>query len=140
VEATERWIEVRFRGVEVASTRRAQRVLETSHAPVYYIPPEDVRLELLIPTAQRSFCEWKGTARYFDLEAAGERVPGVAWSYPDPAPGFEPIRDSLAFYPHLLECLVDGERATAQPGAFYGGWVTSHVVGPFKGGPGTQGW
>ena len=67
--------------------------------------------------------------------------PGAAWSYPDPSPGFERIRDHLAFHPSRVDrCTVDGEVVTAQEGDFYGGWITSWVAGPFKGGPGTTGW
>ena len=66
---------------------------------------------------------------------------GAAWSYPDPQPGAEAIRDHVAVYPALMDsCTVDGEEVTPQPGGFYGGWITSRVVGPFKGGPGTHGW
>ena len=54
---------------------------------------------------------------------------------------FEELRHHVAFYPHLMEvCYVDGERVTPQAGGFYGGWITSDVVGPFKGGPETAGW
>lgn len=65
----------------------------------------------------------------------------AAWYYPDPTPGFVSIKDHVAFYPSKMdECLVDGERVEAQPGDFYGGWITSNIVGPFKGGAGTWGW
>ena len=122
----------------IADTTRAQRVLETSHPPVYYVPAEDVAPGVLEPADGRTtFCEWKGHASYFDVCG----VPRAAWTYRDPAPGFEAIRDAVAFYPALMdECTVDGERVEAQPGDFYGGWITSEVVGPFKGAPGTSGW
>ena len=89
-----------------------------------------------------SFCEWKGEATYFDVIGGdGRRVERAAWTYPDPAPAFATIRDAVAFYPGLMdECTLDGELVEAQPGGFYGGWITSEVVGPFKGGPGTRGW
>ena len=51
------------------------------------------------------------------------------------------LRDCVAIYPGRVDtCLVDGERALPQEGGFYGGWITNEVAGPFKGGPGTQGW
>jgi uncharacterized protein (DUF427 family) len=141
VETVSRRVQIVHRGVTVADTTRALRVLETSHPPVYYIPPEDVRADLLAAGRGTSFCEWKGAARYHDLVIDGARVPAVAWSYPRPMPGFETIRDHLAFYPGKVdEALVGGERARPQAGGFYGGWITADLVGPFKGEPGTQGW
>ena len=126
----------------MASTRRALRVLETAGAPVYYVPPADVRLDLLRPTEHVTVCEWKGSATYWSIALPGGRViPNAAWSYREPLAGFEAIRDHLAFYAWAVdEAWVGDERATPQPGRFYGGWVTSRVVGPFKGEPGTQVW
>jgi len=141
VEPSAAHIQVIFNGVVLADTRRALRVLETSHPPVYYLPPADVQKQYLIRSARRSLCEWKGYASYYAI-AVGERIAeNAAWSYPDPAPDYAAIRDHIAFYPQLMEaCYVDGERVTPQPGGFYGGWITSKVVGPFKGEPGTTGW
>jgi uncharacterized protein (DUF427 family) len=134
-------IEVVFNGVTLASTRRSYRVLETSHPPVFYVPPEDVVMEHLAPTNRTSYCEWKGAARWFDVEVAGRRVREVAWSYPTPTAGFSAIRDHVAFYAGPMDgCFVAGERVTPQPGNFYGGWITQNIEGPFKGGPGTVGW
>jgi hypothetical protein len=65
----------------------------------------------------------------------------VAWYYPTPEPHYAAIRGHVAVYAGLMdECLVDGERVVPQPGGFYGGWITSNVVGPFKGSPGSSGW
>lgn len=141
VEPTSRRIRVEFNGETVAETRRAQRVLETRHPPVYYIPPADVRRDLSEPSDRHTCCEFKGRAGYVTLRV-GDRVSrDAAWYYPAPAPGYEAIRDHLAFYPSRVDaCFVDDERVDAQPGDFYGGWVTRDVVGPFKGGPGTFGW
>jgi uncharacterized protein (DUF427 family) len=141
VEPVGERIRVVHRGVTVADTIRALRVLETAGAPVYYVPPEDVRLDLVVPSEHTTVCEWKGVASYWTLHVAGSRVPNAAWAYPDPSPGYEAIRGHLAFYAWSVdEAWVGEERATPQPGHFYGGWVTSRVVGPFKGGPGTAGW
>jgi uncharacterized protein (DUF427 family) len=131
------------RGVVVAETRACVRTLETSHPPTYYFPPSDVAASLLVlkPSPRRSLCEWKGQARYFDVEILGETLREVAWSYPDPSPDFAMLKDHVAFYARPFEaCFVDGERATPQPGGFYGGWITSRVAGPFKGAPGSAGW
>ena len=130
-------------GVVIADTTRAHRVLEMSHPPVYYVPLEDVAADSLEPSRVRgSICEWKGAASYLDaIGGNGHRVERAAWTYHHPAPGFEAIRDAIAFYPGLMdECTVDGEIVEAPGGAFYGGWITSEVVGPYKGGNGTLGW
>ena len=125
-------------GEVLADTRRSLRVLETSHPPVFYVPAADVRTERLRPSARRfTVCEFKGVARYYD---AGGRT-AVAWSYASPSPGYEVIAGHYAFYPSRVDrATVDGEEVEAQPGDFYGGWITSAVTGPFKGGPGTAGW
>ncbi|HEU4453907.1 MAG TPA: DUF427 domain-containing protein [Longimicrobium sp.] len=141
LESTGRHLRVVFNGVTVAATRRGWRVLETSHPPVYYFPPDDVAREHLRGAAGSSFCEWKGSARYYDVVVGDRAAPRAAWYYPDPTPGFAALRGAVAFYCAPMDaCWVDGERAEPQPGGFYGGWVTSGVVGPFKGAPGTSGW
>jgi uncharacterized protein (DUF427 family) len=143
VERSERRICVRLGESVIADTTRAQRVLETSHPPVYYIPLADVAAAVLAPSEARgSVCEWKGAAIYYDVSAPdGRRIERGAWGYPSPSAGFETLIETAAFYPGLMdECTVDGERVTPQPGGFYGGWITSEIVGPFKGAPGTSGW
>jgi len=138
VEPSAARVVVELDGEVLADTRRSLRVLETSHPPVYYIPAADVRTERLRASARRvTWCEYKGAARYYD---AGGRT-AVAWSYPSPSPGYEAIAGHFAFYLGRVDrATVDGEQAEAQPGDFYGGWITSAVTGPFKGGPGTEGW
>jgi uncharacterized protein (DUF427 family) len=141
LEPSTRLIRVVFDGQVIAETRRALRVLETSHPPVYYIPPEDIRPEFLEGSARSSYCEWKGRARYHSLKVGDRRSRDAAWSYPEPTAAFAAIRGHLAFYPSRVdECRVDGEVVQSQPGDFYGGWITADVVGPFKGDPGTMGW
>jgi uncharacterized protein (DUF427 family) len=131
---------VRCGAVEIARTRAAVRVLETASPPTFYLPPADVRRDLLEAAAGASRCEWKGEARYWTVVVAGQRWERVGWSYPAPLPGFESIRDYVSFYPARLTCTVDGLPVAPQPGGFYGGWVTPEVVGPFKGEPGSEGW
>lgn len=137
LEASPAHIVVRLDGEVIAETHRSLRVLETSHPPVHYIPARDIRCDRLTRTRRRTFCEFKGDAEYWE-SAAGE---DVAWSYPRPSRGFEALADHLAFYPSRVdEVTLDGERVTGQAGGFYGGWITSRVVGPFKGEAGTRGW
>lgn len=141
LEPTTRHVRIVFGGETLADTHRAWRVLETSHPPVYYVPLEDISSALLVPSAQHSFCEWKGTASYVGVRANGREAPQAGWFYPHPTPGFAPIAGHVAFYPSQMDaCFVDNEHVQAQPGDFYGGWITSEIVGPFKGSPGTQGW
>jgi uncharacterized protein (DUF427 family) len=141
MEITNRWVRVIFQGEIIAESRRAKRVLETSHPPVYYFPPEDFRQDFLQPSPRRSFCEFKGAAHYWTLRVGDREVRDAAWSYPSPSQGFEAIRDHFAFYPSLMDaCYVDEEQVQPQEGDFYGGWITSDIEGPFKGGPGTMGW
>lgn len=148
LEPSARHLTVAHRGVTLADTSRSLRILETSHPPVYYIPPADIAMHLLraSETAQGrrgSFCEFKGSASYWSLflpDGSGP-VEDVAWSYARPSAKYAALRDHLAFYASRVDvCTVDGERVIPQPGDFYGGWITSHVKGPFKGAPGTLGW
>ncbi|MCU0492465.1 MAG: DUF427 domain-containing protein [Chloroflexaceae bacterium] len=150
LEPVDKQIRIVLGGVEIANTRRAYRVLETSHPPSYYLPPDDMRRESISPAAGGSFCEWKGQASYWTISANGLTLPAVAWSYENPSQAFAAIRGFLACYAGPFEaartgfagdgCYVDGLLVTPQPGGFYGGWITPEIVGPFKGGPGTMGW
>jgi uncharacterized protein (DUF427 family) len=141
LESVERRVKVVFGNVTVAYTSRPKRVLETSHPPVYYVPEEDVRVEHLRAAGSGSVCEYKGRASYYDLVTDEREAARAAWTYPDPEPGFEELAGHIAFYPSLMDnCWVDGEKVAAQEGDFYGGWITSDIVGPFKGAPGTAGW
>jgi uncharacterized protein (DUF427 family) len=140
-EASDEHVVVEFAGRTVADTRSAVRVLETSHPPVYYLPPDDCALDLLVPSPRRTFCEFKGRASYFTLRVGERESPDAAWAYPDPVAAFARLRGYLAFYPSRVDaCRVDGERVRSQEGDFYGGWITDRIVGPFKGGAGTWGW
>ena len=134
-------LKVIVHSVVLADTIKGYRTLETSHPPSYYFPPGDVAMDQLVANGYRTFCEWKGEARYFDLHSDGQIIRNVAWSYPQPSAAFEHIRDHLSFYASRVEaCYVNDERVQAQEGDFYGGWITANLVGPFKGAPGTTGW
>ena len=141
VEPSVEHVVVRFDGAVIAETHASFRVLETSHPPTYYIPVSAFLPGVLQPGRERSVCEFKGVARYFDVVGASTRSPATAWDYPDPQPGFTQLRDHVAVYPARMdECTVDGEVVVRQDGDFYGGWITARVTGPFKGAPGTLGW
>ena len=142
IDACVRRVMVELRGEKLADSTRALRVLETSHPPTIYIPFTDVRGELLVESDTRStWCEFKGAARYLDAIVDGRRTTAVGWCYPDPAPGYEALRDHIAIYPGRVDgAWLDGERIRAQQSDFYGGWITSDLIGPFKGPPGTRAW
>lgn len=134
-------ITVELGGEVIASTRRSWRVLETSHPPAYYLPREAFAEGSLRAAPGSSWCEWKGRATYFDLLGGGVVARKSAWSYPSPTPGFESIAGAVAVMAANVDrCTVNGEVVVPQPGGFYGGWITSWVTGPFKGGPGSAGW
>lgn len=141
LEESSRHIQILFNGVMIADTRHAKRVLETSHPPVYYIPPDDIQMQYLTRTNRATYCEWKGQAAYYTLVVGDRQEDNVAWFYPTPTAAFLGIQDYVAFYPSRMEaCYVDGELVQSQPGDFYGGWITQEIVGPFKGGAGSWGW
>ena len=141
LEPFEGSITIELGGQVIASTTRGWRVLETSHPPTYYLPREAFADGVLRDAPGSSWCEWKGQARYYDLVTEAKVAQKAAWTYPSPTPGFEPIAGALAVMAGQVDrCTVNGEAVAAQPGGFYGGWVTSWVVGPFKGIPGSMGW
>lgn len=141
IEPVAERLRVIFNGVTVADTINGYRVLETSSPPTYYIPPEDVRTDLLQQSSSNTFCEWKGSATYWSIDVDGKTSADAAWSYRTPTPAFEQIRDHLSFYAGRVDaCYVADEQVQPQAGDFYGGWITSKIVGPFKGEPGTLHW
>lgn len=141
LEPTTAVLKVIFNGQTIAETNRGYRLLETSHPPTYYFPPQDVQMDFLRPATRQSFCEFKGMAHYFDVVVGENTAVAVAWTYPKPPPAYQALQNHLAFYAHAMQaCYVGDEKVVPQPGNFYGGWVTSNIVGPFKGGPGSTGW
>jgi uncharacterized protein (DUF427 family) len=141
IEPATRHVRIELDGVTIVSSPNALRVLETAGAPTYYIPSKDIRMEHLRPSNGRStWCEWKGAATYFDVVAGRAVAERAVWTYPDPTPRFRQLLDHYSFYPSRVVCHLDDELVTPQPGGFYGGWVTSDIVGPIKGEPGSEGW
>ncbi|GAA2860625.1 hypothetical protein Acy02nite_56880 [Actinoplanes cyaneus] len=141
LERTTSRVTIVHAGMVIVDSDRCWRVLETSHPPVYYVPRDDITAGALERAAGRSFCEFKGDATYWDVVAGDVRVPQAGWSYESPTPAYREMAGAVAFYPSRVdECRVAGELVQPQEGDFYGGWITSGIVGPFKGGPGTLGW
>ncbi len=141
LRATDEVVEVHLGGQLIARTTAPVHVLETSHPPTYYLPVDAFVDGVLRPTGGGSWCEFKGQAAYFDLVAGDEVASRAAWHYPQPTAGYADLLGHVALMPGQVDaCYVDGERVQPQEGSFYGGWITSKVVGPFKGAPGTLGW
>jgi len=132
-------VKVQSNGLLLALTPNALELQETASPPTYYLPPEDVILDHLVTLPKRtSLCEWKGKAMYWALKTNPTKA--IAWSYPYPFKAYAPLENHLAFYPQFLDCFLNGERVTPQPGGFYAGWITQDLCGPFKGEPGTGNW
>lgn len=140
-EPVQRRIVVRLGGEVIVDTVDVVRVLETSHPPAYYLPIAAFREGALVPSAGRSFCEFKGAARTLDVRGGGVTAPRAAWTYPDPSPAFTSLRGRVALYAGPMDsCEIDGEVVVPQAGGFYGGWITKDLAGPFKGGEASTGW
>ena len=141
VEVETRPARILFNGKPIVASWRAVRVLETSHPPNIYVPFAAVAAGVLERNPQRTTCEWKGQAEYWNVRVGDTTASAAAWSYPHPRPGYEALAGFVSFYPALMEaCFLGTELVTPQPGQFYGGWITAEIVGPFKGGEGTWGW
>ena len=141
LERSDRHVVVELEGITIADTTRSLRILETSHPPVFYIPQADIVAHALLRVARTTWCEFKGVANYFTVVAGGRTEPDAAWTYLRPMTGYEPLVGHVAFYPGRMDaCILGEELVHAQPGDFYGGWLTEDIAGPVKGAPGTLGW
>jgi uncharacterized protein (DUF427 family) len=140
IVADKRRVEVKVGDRVIADSQRTVRVLETASPPTFYIPPDDIRMDVLAPHPSSSWCEWKGTAKYWALNVKDRPREMIGWTYPKPTPEFESITGWFSFYPGRVECYVDGERVLPQPGEFYAGWITKEIVGPFKGEADSNDW
>ncbi|MCA1688711.1 MAG: DUF427 domain-containing protein [Actinobacteria bacterium] len=105
-----RRIRVRVNGEVVAETGRPKVLFETGLPPRYYIPPEDVREDVLLESEKTTQCPYKGVASYWSVEAGGERVDDLVWYYPEPIPEAAKIKGHLAFFNEKVDLEVDGEE------------------------------
>ncbi len=141
IEPVDERLRVEFGGEMIADTTSAYRILETSHPPTYYLPPEDIAMDYLSKERRTTMCEFKGRAVYYSISVQGKTAQNAAWAYPSPRSRYADLKDHVSFYASKMDaCYVGDLEAHAQEGDFYGGWITDRVVGPFKGGPGTLGW
>lgn len=141
LEAFKGSIRIQFNDEVILETDQGLRVLETSHPPTYYFPKNSFKEGIFKPNPHSSYCEYKGIAGYFDIVVKGKTAKKAAWYYPNPTAPYKDLKDHVCIYAHLMDaCYLNDERVKAQEGDFYGGWITSNIVGPFKGGAGTWGW
>ena len=97
-------------GEVVAETTRARFLYETRLPTRYYIPPEDVRMDRLVPSDKLTACPYKGTARYWSVRAGDRVFPDIVWSYPEPIPECPKIKGYLCFFnEHVDDILLDGK-------------------------------
>lgn len=134
-------IRIVFAGNVIVDSNQCFRMLETSHPPTYYIPISDFKEDVLHETGAGSFCEFKGSAHYYDIKSGQQVALAAGWGYKRPSKPYPELKDTVAVYAHKMDaCYVNDELVQAQEGDFYGGWITKAIVGPFKGGIGTFGW
>jgi uncharacterized protein (DUF427 family) len=105
-----RHVKVSVGGEVVAETDRPRVLFETGLPPRYYIPPEDVREEALVPSDKQTQCPYKGVAAYYSVEAGGEQVEDLIWYYSEPIPEAAKIKGHLAFFNEKVDLKVDGEE------------------------------
>ncbi|TVY33725.1 hypothetical protein LOCC1_G007951 [Lachnellula occidentalis] len=134
LERTPRHLQVKYNGQVMADTTEAYWVLETYHAPTYYLPRSSLSIPLT-KTRKSTYCEWKGWATYYSLSIpqSSETIEDRIWSYDSPTKGYQAIKGYVSFYAGPWQCFVDGEEVQPQPGDFYGGWVTEELEGLIKG-------
>jgi uncharacterized protein (DUF427 family) len=111
VHKSSRHVRVVSDGVVLADTRRSRILFETALPPRYYIPPDDVRTELLVPSRTRTRCAYKGSATHWSVRVGDRVVEDLVWSYPQPQHDAQPVGDLLCFYNERVDIELDGERA-----------------------------
>jgi uncharacterized protein (DUF427 family) len=112
VHKSSRHVRVVRDGVVLADTRRSKILFETGLPPRYYIPAEDVRTELLVPSSTKTRCAYKGSASHWSVRVGDRVVDDLVWAYPEPLHDAEPIQDLLSFYQERVDLEVDGELQT----------------------------
>ena len=103
-----RHVRVEVDGTTVAESTKPTLLFETRLPLRYYLPRTHVRMDLLTPTEEASYCPYKGRASYWSLELGGTRYEDLAWSYPTPLPESQKIAGLIAFYPDRVDLWVDG--------------------------------
>jgi uncharacterized protein (DUF427 family) len=110
VRASSREVRIEIDGSLLAESRRPLMLLETGLPARFYLPTEDLKVDLIGPTDTRTRCPYKGEAVHWSVTADGRTHEDIAWTYPDPIRDVEPIRDLVAFYDERVDVSIDGER------------------------------
>lgn len=109
VVPSERHIRVELAGTLLADSIRSAALFETTLPTRWYLPREDVSLELLEPSDLRTTCPYKGRALFFSVRAGGELHRDLAWTYPDPLPECPGVRERICFLNERVDITIDGE-------------------------------
>jgi uncharacterized protein (DUF427 family) len=110
VEPSPRWVRVRFGGETIADSKHVLLLRERGHLPVYYFPPQDVRQDLLTPTAHSTHCPYKGDASYWTIQVGAHVAKDAVWSYRDPLPERRDIAGYQAFYWNRVDAWFEEEE------------------------------
>ncbi len=110
VRESSRHVIVRAGGQTIAETKRPKLLSETGLPNRYYIPPEDVRSDLLEASNTRTVCPYKGTATYWSLPTAEGAIHDLAWSYDKPLEGAAKAAGHLCFVHDSVEKTIDGQQ------------------------------
>ncbi|HEY7068433.1 MAG TPA: DUF427 domain-containing protein [Chloroflexota bacterium] len=105
-----RQVRIAINGQTIADTRRPRLLFETTHPTRYYVPREDVRMDLLTRTDKHTRCPYKGEASYWTAKAGDVELPDIVWSYEDPIAECPRIKDYLCFFNEKVDVYVDGEQ------------------------------
>jgi uncharacterized protein (DUF427 family) len=136
VLASSRHVQVVLGGEIVADTRRAHFLFETRLPTRYYIPPEDVRMDLLVPCDKTTACPYKGRARYWSARIGDKLFPDIVWSYPEPIPECPKIKGLLAFFNEQVdEIRVDGKTVPRPVTPWSKDWKEKAATVPDNRGP-----
>ena len=136
VIASSREVRIIVGGETIAETRRARFLFETRLPTRYYIPPGDVRMDLLVPSDKVTACPYKGTARYWSVRIGDRVFPDIVWKLPDPISECPKIKGHLAFSnEHVDEILVDGVAVPRPVTAWSTDWKEKAATVPEQRGP-----
>ena len=137
--ASSRHVRVILGGETVADTKRARFLFETRLPTRYYIPQEDVRMDLLVPSDKTTACPYKGKARYWSARIGDEMFPDIVWSYPDPIAECPKIKGYLCFFNELVdEISVDGAIVPRPVTSWSKDWKEKAASVPDQRGPVTR--
>lgn len=118
VRPSRRRVRVLAGGETIADTRRATFLFETGHPTRYYLPPADIRMDLLVPSQRSTVCPYKGRAAYWSIRLGEQLVADAVWGYLEPLPECPRIKGLLCFYPEKVDAIeIEPPGAAPNPAA-----------------------